>query len=93
MSSSTLSALPSTGDDGAMSAPSPRADGPRRRTFTPQQKLAHLEAYEEASQQQVGGAYLRREGLYSSLISELAPAARCRRAGGQAGRPEGRPAE
>lgn len=53
-----------------MSAPSPRANGPRRRTFTPQQKLAHLEAYEQASQQQAGGAYLRREGLYSSLISE-----------------------
>src|SRR5699024_6472389 len=40
------------------------------RTFTPQQKLAHLEAYEQARQQQQGGAYLRREGLYSSLITE-----------------------
>lgn len=48
----------------------PRAGGPRRRRFTPEQKLAHLAAYEQACAQQQGGAYLRREGLYSSLISE-----------------------
>uniref|UniRef100_UPI004049AF25 IS3 family transposase n=1 Tax=Brachybacterium sp. GPGPB12 TaxID=3023517 RepID=UPI004049AF25 len=53
-----------------MSTPHPRADGPRRRRFTPEQKLAHLAAYEEACEQQQGGAYLRREGLYSSLITE-----------------------
>ena len=53
-----------------MSGHHPRAGGPRRRTFTPQQKLAHLEAYEQACEQQQGGAYLRREGLYSSLITE-----------------------
>ena len=70
MSSSMLSAAPSAVDDGVMSTSHPRADGPRRRTFTPQQKLAHLEAYEQARQQQQGGAYLRREGLYSSLITE-----------------------
>lgn len=70
MTSSTLSALPSTADDGAMRTPHPRADGPRRRRFTPQQKLDHLAAYEKACEQQEGGAYLRREGLYSSLITE-----------------------
>ncbi|WP_024332902.1 transposase [Gordonia hirsuta] len=48
----------------------PRADGPRRRTFTPAAKLAHLAAYEQACKSNEGGAYLRREGLYSSLISE-----------------------
>ena len=53
-----------------MSSSHPRADGPRRRRFTPEQKLAHLAAYEEACEQQQGGAYLRREGLYSSLITE-----------------------
>ncbi|MFF0991353.1 IS3 family transposase [Kocuria nitroreducens] len=54
-----------------MSNPRPRADGPsRRRSFTPEQKLAHLAAYEQACEEQQGGAYLRREGLYSSLISE-----------------------
>ena len=71
MSISTLSTLPSsTRDDGSMSSSHPRADGPRRRRFTPEQKLAHLAAYEEACEQQQGGAYLRREGLYSSLITE-----------------------
>ena len=60
MSISTLSTLPSsTRDDGSMSSSHPRADGPRRRRFTPEQKLAHLAAYEEACEQQQGGAYLR----------------------------------
>jgi len=71
MSISPLSTPSSTvSDDRSMNSPQPRADGPRRRTFTPDQKLAHLAAYEEACQQQQGGAYLRREGLYSSLITE-----------------------
>lgn len=72
MSSSTFpSALSAVTDDGVMSNPRPRADGPsRRRSFTPAQKLAHLAAYEQACIEQQGGAYLRREGLYSSLISE-----------------------
>jgi transposase-like protein len=56
-------------DDGGMS--SPRAGGPsRRRSFTPAQKIDHLRAYEAACADGEGGAYLRREGLYSSLISE-----------------------
>lgn len=72
MSSSTFqSPLSAVTDDGEMSSSSPRAGGPsRRRSFTPAQKLAHLTAYEQACQEQQGGAYLRREGLYSSLISE-----------------------
>lgn len=50
---------------------SPRAGGPsRRRSFTPAQKLEHLAEYEAACQSGQGGAYLRREGLYSSLITE-----------------------
>ncbi|WP_442971412.1 IS3 family transposase [Rhodococcus sp. EPR-157] len=49
----------------------PRADGPRRRrTFTAAEKVEHLRAYEHACESGDGGAYLRREGLYSSLISE-----------------------
>lgn len=72
MSSSTLtSALSAVTDDGAMSSSHPRAGGPsRRRSFTPAQKLAHLAAYEQACQENQGGAYLRREGLYSSLVTE-----------------------
>ena len=72
MSSSTFAPpLSAVTDDGGMSSSSPRAGGPsRHRSFTPEQKLAHLAAYEQACQEQQGGAYLRREGLYSSLISE-----------------------
>ena len=73
MSSSVLSSPISIADDGAMddSASSPRGGGPsRRRSFTPAQKLEHLAAYEAACEHGEGGAYLRREALYSSLISE-----------------------
>ncbi len=70
MTSSTLSTPTSIAHDGGM-RDAPRAGGPsRRRTFTPAQKLAHLQAYEAACEEGGGGAYLRREGLYSSLISE-----------------------
>lgn len=54
-----------------MNASQPRSGGPsRRRSFTPAQKLDHLSAYEAACTQDTGGAYLRREGLYSSQITE-----------------------
>lgn len=57
-------------DDEVVSAPAV-PDGPiRRRSFTPSQKLKYLAAYEVAGETGQGGAYLRREGLYSSLISE-----------------------
>lgn len=70
MTSSTLSTPTTIAHDGVMSG-APRAGGPsRRRTFSPAQKLAHLQAYEAACDEGEGGAYLRREGLYSSLISE-----------------------
>lgn len=58
-------------DDDGMDGSSPRAGGPsRRRSFTPAQKLEHLVGYEAACERSEGGAYLRRNGLYSSLISE-----------------------
>lgn len=54
-----------------MESPRSRAGGPqRRRRFSPADKLAHLAAYEQACSTNDGGAYLRREGLYSSLICE-----------------------
>ena len=49
----------------------PRSGGPRpRRVFTPGQKLELLARYERAVVVGEGGAFLRREGLYSSLMSE-----------------------
>ena len=59
------------GDTDLMDSQHPRSDGPRRRrAFTAPEKLAYLTAYEQACEQGDGGGYLRREGLYSSLISE-----------------------
>lgn len=68
MTSSTIASL---NDNDRMDPSHPRSDGPRRRrAFSASDKIAYLSAYEEACQRGEGGAYLRREGLYSSLISE-----------------------
>lgn len=74
-------------DDGSMG---PRADQPKRRSFTREYKAAVLAEY-DAAERGVRGAVLRREGLYSSHLIEwrraaqagahagLAPATRDRR--------------
>lgn len=68
MSSPVLSAVR---EDGPMSNTGPRAGGPTpRRSFTPSQKLEFLTSYETACQSNEGGAFLRREGLYSSQMTE-----------------------
>ena len=47
--------------------PSPR---PKRRTFTAAEKAAHLDAYDALPKgSEERGAYLRREGLYSSHLT------------------------
>jgi transposase len=57
-------------DDGPMgSTPGPRADRPRRRSFTAEYKLAVVAAYDRLPAGEKG-ALLRREGLYSSHIIE-----------------------
>jgi len=67
----TSSTIVSVNDNERMDPTHPRADGPRcRRAFTASEKISHLLAYEQACDHGEGGAYLRREGLYSSLISE-----------------------
>ena len=68
MSSSSLTALR---EDARMNKPGPRAGGPTsRRSFTSAQKLDHIAAYEAAMTKGDGGAYLRANGLYSSLMCE-----------------------
>jgi transposase-like protein len=70
MTRKTMSSL-IEGDNEQMDPQHPRRDGPqRRRAFSASDKLAYLRAYEAACEQGDGGGYLRREGLYSSLISE-----------------------
>lgn len=96
--SSLASSLSPAVDDGYMSSSHPRAGGPRRRSFTAEQKLAHVAAYEQALAEGQGGAYLRREGLYSSLMSEWrrlrdAGVLEGKSAGEQVGRPSKEQAE
>ena len=68
MSSSSFTALR---EDARMNKPGPRAGGPTsRRSFTSAQKLDHITAYEAAMTKGDGGAYLRANGLYSSLMCE-----------------------
>lgn len=55
-------------------AVSPRADRPKRRTFTAEYKAAVLAEYDAADHGE-RGAVLRREGLYSSHITEWRKAA------------------
>ena len=58
--------LTSPVENGAMS---PRSDQPRRRSFTAKYKLDILTEY-EAANSEARGVLLRREGLYSSHLSE-----------------------
>jgi transposase-like protein len=51
------------------SDPGPRADRPRRRSFTAEYKLAMVAEYDRLPAGEKGGL-LRREGLYSSHIIE-----------------------
>jgi transposase len=76
---------PLVGDDGAI-AKKPRTDRPRQRSFSPAEKLRLLAGYETATESGIGNAFLRQNGLYSSLISEWR---RTRDAGPLKGKPAG----
>jgi transposase len=66
-------------DDGGVG---PRADRPRRRVFTAEYKAAILAEYDALAEPGARGALLRREGLYSSHLTEWR---RARDAGALAG--------
>ena len=57
-------------DDGTAPDGSERKKTPLRRIFTPEYKLAILAEYDGCSESGERGALLRREGLYSSLITD-----------------------
>ena len=65
-----LTPLTARAHDGAVADDDPRADRPRRRTYSPDYKLAVLAEYDRCSGEGDKGALLRREGLYSSHITE-----------------------
>jgi transposase-like protein len=78
-----------SGQDGTVaSSDGPRAGRPRRRTFTAGYKLRVVEEYENAESPRERAALLRREGLYTSTISEWR---RARDAAPPAAIPESRP--
>ena len=62
----TMTLADTTLDDGVVS---PRSDRPKRRTFTAEYKAQILAEY-DAAESGERGAILRREGLYSSHITE-----------------------
>ena len=70
------------------SSDGPRAGRPKRRTFTAEYKLRILEEYENAESPRDRAALLRREGIYTSTISEWR---RARDAAAPAAIPESRP--
>lgn len=78
-------------DDGAVS---PRAERPKRRTFTAEYKLKIVAEY-DAAEPGEKGALLRREGLYSSHVVEWRRARDAGALGGVAAKPRtgGRSAE
>lgn len=78
-----------SGQDGNMAASvGPRAGQPKRRTFTAEYKLRVLGEYENAESPRDRAALLRREGIYTSTISEWR---RSRDAAAPAAIPQGRP--
>lgn len=57
-------------DDGTGTDGGPRSKNPVRRVFTAEYKLAILAEYDGCTESGQKGALLRREGLYSSLITD-----------------------
>ena len=74
------------------SARGPRADRPKRRTFTPAYKLAIVEQYDQLAGARERGALLRREGLYHSHIQQWREAIEKGTLPALSSRPAGRPA-
>lgn len=74
-------------DENVAASDGPRAGRPKRRTFTAEYKLRILEEYENAESPRDRAALLRREGIYTSTISEW----RRTRDAAPAAIPEGRP--
>jgi len=80
------------GQDGVVAtADGPRAGRPRRRAFTAEYKMRILAQYEQLEDPHERGALLRREGLYTSHISEWRKARDKGAAGVLAEKPAGRP--
>lgn len=80
------------GQDGAVATgEGPRAGRPKRRAFSAEYKMRIVAEYEQLDDPGARGALLRREGLYSSHISEWRRARGKGAEKGLAEKPAGRP--
>jgi transposase-like protein len=80
-------------EDGLVaSARGPRADRPKRRTFTLAYKLAIVEQYDQLADGRERGALLRREGLYHSHVQQWREAINKGTLPAFSSKPAGRPA-
>ena len=70
----------------------PRSDRPKRRTFTAAYKARIVREYDQAERPGERGALLRREGLYTSHISQWRNSRDTGAENSLAERPSGRPA-
>ena len=77
------------GDTGRQAGMAPRADRPKRRTFTAEFKAAILAEY-DAADRAGRGEVLRREGLYTSHIIEWRKAAQAGSLSGLGSKPRDR---
>ena len=90
----TLADMPSAaaGQDGAVaSGKGPRAGQPKRRSFTAAYKARIVQEYGQLQTGRERGALLRREGLYSSHITDWRKSRDAGAANGLADKPAGRP--
>jgi len=69
----------------------PRAGRPKRRAFAAEYKMRIIAEYDQLEDPGARGALLRREGLYTSHISQWRQARDKGAAGGLAEKPAGRP--
>ena len=90
----TVADMPaSVREDGLVaSARGPRADRPKRRTFTPAYKLAIVGQYGQLADARERGALLRREGLYHSHVQQWREAIDKGTLPALSAKPAGRPA-
>lgn len=71
MTMTDMTSAATAGQDGAVgSGKGPRAGQPKRRTFSAAYKARIVDEYDQLATGRERGALLRREGLYSSHISE-----------------------
>jgi transposase len=92
MTMADMTSAATTGQDGAVaSGKGPRAGQPKRRSFSAAYKARVVDEYDQLATGRERGALLRREGLYSSHISEWRKLRDAGTADGLKEKPAGRP--